>query len=328
MSKKILMVGCGELGSRHLQALGALGDVAQIDVVDKSAASLEKGKGRLKETPGLNLKIRFNWLADFKKAGKEGDLCVVATQAPGRPLLIKEIANDLGYKNFLIEKIVSQSVEEYKDLMEFARSKKLSIWVNCKTRAYKIHQYIKSKLEPKEPILFSAIGGNHGLGNNGIHEVDLFVFHDESKTLHSAGSHADSVLHTSKRGADIFDLSGTLCGYSDKGSQFTISFAGGHMASDHISIVTPRCRFIVDHLQKFAMESFADANWQWRPVPLDENIMVSHMTKAFASDILQSGRCRLPTLEECFPAHEFILKELLGHFNRLRHTKDNVCPIT
>src|SRR3989338_2973189 len=291
MSKKILLVGCGQLGSRHLQALATLDDVSQIDIVDKNAESLEVGKSRLKETMGVSGQILLNWLTDLKKASGQGDLCLMATQSPGRCRLIKEITNDLGYRNFLIEKIVSQSVEEYEDLLKFCKEKKLSVWVNCKTRAYRIHQYIKSKLNPKEPILFSAVGGNHGLGNNGVHEVDLFVFHDGAKNLYPTGSYTDSVLHPSKRGADIFDLSGTLFGYSDKGSQFTVSFAGGHTASDHISIVSPRCRFFVDHLQKFALESYAETNWQWGQIPLEENIMVSHMTKVFVSDIFQKGQC-------------------------------------
>ena len=81
-------------------------------------------------------------------------------------------------------------------------------------------------------------------------------------------------------------------------------------------------------MTKWFCESTADSGWSWRAVPFETNLMVSHMTRAFAADILTSGRCELPTLEECFPAHRFILSELLPHFNRLCGTDSDRCPAT
>src|SRR3989338_3163562 len=242
---KLLIVGCGELGSRHLQAIAALPDISEIHVVDARQESLALGQARLKEISDLNQKIEFYWHTKLDEHAVGGDLCIVATQAKGRCALVKEIAEKLGYKNFLIEKIVSQSVQEYEDLMEFCGQGNIEVWVNCKTRAYGVHQYIKSKLDPKDPLIFTRVGGNLGLATNGVHTADLFSFYDDGSRIQSVAARIDETVHTTKRGQ--YDLSGALYGTTDKGSDLAISFSGNHEGPDIISVVSARGRFIVDH---------------------------------------------------------------------------------
>lgn len=325
-NRKLLLIGCGELGSRHLQAVASLPGVKEIHVVDSREQSLELGKTRLKEITDLNPEIEFFWHTRPDTCCAKGHLCIVPTQAQGRCALIKESATTLGYKKFLIEKIVSQSVAEYQDLIEFSARNNLQIWVNCKTRAYGIHQYIKSKLDPRASLIFTRLGGNHGLATNGVHTADLFAFYDGSSRIYGVGARIDEAVHTTKRGQ--YDLSGALYGRTDKGSDLAILFSASHEGPDIISIVSSRGRFIVDHFQKWAQESLPETNWQWRPVAINEDWMVSAMTKVFVRDILNKERCNLPTLMECFPAHEFILGQLLPHFNRLLNMQKDFCPVT
>ena len=151
---------------------------------------------------------------------------------------------------------------------------------------------------------------------------------DEAISIESAGSRIDPILHPSKRGNGMFDLSGTLRGYTAKGSSFTLSFASDHAAPDHLSVSSRRYRCVVDHLSRWAWESDAATGWQWRPVPYEGNLLVSDMTRELAGDILSRGICELPTLAECFPAHHFILTELQPHFSNLLGVKVNRCPVT
>ncbi|MBM3251614.1 MAG: hypothetical protein FJZ11_02370 [Candidatus Omnitrophica bacterium] len=325
---KLLIVGCGELGSRHLQAVSSLPEVNDVHIVDPKPEALKLGQSRLTEISDLNRNIKFSWSSEFNKSSSAGDLCVVATQAKGRCALIKEISKNLEYNEFLIEKIVSQSVEEYKSLMSFCETNNLSVWVNCKERAYGIHKYIKSRLNPNESIVFTILGGNHGLANNGIHAVDLFSYYDEGKQINNMYSRIDSTLHPSKRGKDIFDLSGVLYGRSEKGCDFMLNFAGNHESPGIITIISPSRRFIVDHFRKFAYENYAETDWQWNKIPIDEDWNVSHMSKKFVWDILTKNSCDLPTLKECYPAHDFILNTTLPYFNQLLGTDNNYCPVT
>lgn len=326
MSKRVLLVGCGEIGSRHLQAVATIPGVSRIDVVDGRREGLQLGQTRVAEVAERQRGIEFRWLSSLEQAGREGDLCIIATQADVRPQVVRQVADSFKFENFILEKLVTRSVSEYEELMKLADAKGLSIWVNCKTRAHPSHVRAKSHLDSSEPIAFNIIGGNHGLVTNGIHMVDLFVFYDDAIRITPVGSCIDPVLHRTKRGA--FDLSGSLYGRSDKGSDFSLCFAGTHSGPLQLSLSSPHYRALIDDMTQSYYESTPETDWAWRPVPFSANMTISNMTRFFAAEILQRKQCQLPTLKGAFAAHQFILGELQDHFARLMGSDLDYCPST
>jgi predicted dehydrogenase len=325
----VLIVGCGDLGSRHLQAVASLSQVREIELVDPRPEALELGRQRLAETPNRSPATKIRWLSSLEQATKGGDLCIVATQAQGRHQLVQDVVQSLGYSNFILEKIVAQSVEEIERMAEYNAERGLSTWVNCPLRAFEFHHNIKAKLNPDEPITFSAVGGNHGLATVGIHRTDLFAFYDGTGHIENAGSRIDPILHPSKRGEELFDLSGTLHGYTDKGSTLTVTYSNRHPDNyEHLTVATPSYRCVVDHMQQWAMESDSESNGAWRPVQYQSEILVSETTRQFASDILSESACALPTLEDSLVAHRFVLGTLQPHFGRLLNREIDHCPVT
>lgn len=322
---RVLIVGCGELGSRHLQAVASLPQVAEIEVVDPRPEALAQGRERLAEVSRGEGTAAVRWLASLDEASPAGGLCIVATQADVRCAVTRQVAERLGYTAFLLEKLVAQSIEEGDALLEVAGTRGLAIWVNCKTRAYPFHQRVKQRLDPREPIIFTAVAGNHGLASNGIHDVDLFAFYDEATVILNGGCRIDPIAHRTKRG--LWDLSGTLQGYTEKGSHLTVSYAADHQASDCLFIGSRRYRCLVDHMNRWAVEAEAETGWVWRPVPFEGNLLVSAMTQTFASDILAMGRCQLPTLGASLVAHRFVLGALQPAFSRLLE-RAALCPVT
>ena len=286
------------------------------------------GRARLAEVADRAPNTTFRWLTDLGQAARGGDLCIMATQAVGRSRLVREVADRVSYRAFLLEKIVAQSTAEYEGLLRLAAQERLAIWVNCKTRAHPSHRRVKASLEAHEPIILSVVAGNQGLANNGIHMADLFAFYDGAPRIDPAGSQIDPILHPSKRGRELFDLSGTLLGLSPKGSRLSLSFSAHHDSPMCVTVASPRYRAVIDDMVKWFYESTADTGWAWKPVPFDANLMVSTMTRLFASQILAFGRCELPTLEECYPAHRFILEELRPHFTQLLGQPMEHCPVT
>lgn len=325
---RVLVVGCGQLGSRHLQAAATVAAVSEIEVIDPSPEALATGRERAAQVADRRVDVPMRWLGTLDTASTGGDLCVVATQAEGRAALIAEIVEKLGYRSFLLEKVVTQSVEEYESLLRLAEHHSLSIWVNCKTRAYPFHKRVKSLLDPAEPVVLTEVGGNHGLGNNGVHTADLFTFYDGGDRIDPVGASVDPVSHPSKRGSTVFDLSGALHGSTPKGSQFSLTYQGGHAAAPCTTIATSSYRCVVDQMNRWAWESDAASGWVWRPVPFEGDLTVSNMSRAFIADILATGACELPTLADCAPAHRFILGELLPHFRRLISPSLEACPVT
>ena len=323
---RVTINGCGEIGTRHLQAAVTLPGVSAIEVVDPRPESWALGRQRICETPDARPDIPIRWLTSVADAGP-ADLCIVATRAQGRCALVREAA-DRGSRAFLLEKIVTTSVAEYDELLSFAEARALPMWVNCKTRTYPFHKRTRDRFAADEPIQFHVLAGNHGLACNGLHSVDLFAFYDRCTSISPVSAAIDPILHHTKRGNGIFDLSGTLTAVSDRGSSLVLSFAADHLAPSVYLVSSPRHRFVLDQLQPFAQEASAAANWAWSPVAFEGNFLISHMSRTFIADILDHGTCELPTLRECFAPHAYLLTALQPWFSTLMGREVDELPVT
>jgi hypothetical protein len=328
VAERVLLIGCGEIGSRHLQAIASVDRVSEIEVVDPRPEQLALGQKRLAEIGAAGSQARLRWLTSLDAASPGGDLCVVATQAAGRRQVVEEAVERLGYRAFLLEKIVTQSVEDYEQLLKFCDSHGVRAWVNCKTRAYPFHQAARRNFDPAAQIQFNVMAGNHGLAVNGIHSVDLFVYYDRSRSLTDTGAVIEPILHHSKRGADIFDLSGTIYAISDKGSVLSITFSGNHLAPPCYVVSSDGYRFVLDQWSRWAWEADAGSGWQWRPTAFEGDLTISTMSRTFVADILARSETELPTLQGCYPAHAYLLSTLQPHFSRLLRRELDRCPVT
>lgn len=324
----VLIVGCGQLGSRHLQAVSSIPNVREVEIVDPNPESLELGRQRLNEVLVTEPSITFRWLTSLSEATPGGDISIVATQATGRCQLVQDIVDRLGYSVFIIEKLVGQSTDEVSELINFGHNRGLRIWVNCPSRGYSIHKRIKGFLEPGQPVYLNVIGGNFGLANNGIHHADLFAFFDGSDRIDPLTASIDPVLHPSKRSNNLYDLSGALHATTLANSRFNLTYSGEHANWEHLHIETNNYRWLVDHLKQEIFESSSETEWRWERLEFNESILVSDLTKRFVIDILSSGSCDLPTLEESWISHKYILEELRPTFRALLNDNLNLCPVT
>ena len=199
--------------------------------------------------------------------------------------------------------------------------------MNCKTRAHFSHKHVKKHLDEGDPIILSVVGGNHGLATNGVHVADVFAYYADADRIGHISSSIDDVLYPSKRAGGLFDLSGTLVGSTSKGSRLFVSFSGDHDGPTCFTVMSERYRAIVDDMNKVLFESEKGRNWKWVQVPFDANMLVSKMTRQFASDIITRQACDLPTLHQCFAAHEFVLNALLPKFQEKLGANVS-CPVT
>ena len=328
MGYRVLIIGCGELGSRHLQAIASLPEVTCIEVIEPDVAAQKIADDRVRDVAGSAAVHRIKWLDSLKAASKSGDLCIIATTAKNRAQVFYETVDTLDYSKFILEKLVAQSSGDVQALVEFSREKHLSIWINCKMRAYPFHQKLRELVQPDDAITINTVGGNWGLATNGIHVADTFAFYDRSPSIRSSGSFIDPILHPSKRGGEFFDLSGALSGYTEKGGRLHISYSSTSDDPGHMSISSANFRSVIDHSQRWAFFSEVNSGWKWIHVPFEDSILVSQMTKHFAMDILVGNNCTLPTLEESLTSHKFILDELKPHFSRLLNKEIERCPVT
>ena len=174
LKKKILLVGCGNIGSRHLQGLVKLPYKIEIEIVEPNIDARNLAKKRLDEIEYEKPHFSFKWKLSINNS-KNNDLVILATPSKNRLELIKTLVK-LGNRRFLIEKMVCQSKKEYESILSLINSTNSKAWVNAPRRYFVSYQKIIREFEKNSQINLNIFAGDTGLGSNAIHFLDLFLW--------------------------------------------------------------------------------------------------------------------------------------------------------
>ena len=221
MHKKVTLVGCGNIGSRHLQALVKLPYPIDIMIVDPNENSQKLAKSRLNELQFKKPNFNFTWHSYLENT-TECDVVILATPSIDRVKLVEQLL-EIGNRKFLIEKMVCQSDREFDHLLSMINSHHAKVWVNASRRYYDSYQKIKNQITDSR-INLTINTGNMGLGSNAIHFVDLFLWMTGNKKIKLNGDYLDEKLLVNRRNTDLKEFSGTIIGKSPDGSTLSINF--------------------------------------------------------------------------------------------------------
>jgi len=327
MRKHIAIVGCGQLGSRHLQAIAKLGGSLRIQVVEPSEANQRIGEARLAEVLPERHDIEVEWYENLDGLEQGSDLTIVSTTARGRAAILKALV-EKGHKRFLVEKIVCQSETEYESILKVFGEKDVKGWVDCTRRYFPFYELIIPLLEKERTVIFNATGGNHGLGCNAIHLLDLFWrITGSSRQLQLNGDYLSPRLLPNPRGEDLIEFSGTLVAITKAETFASISFHPENSAPVLIGITSDHYRVSVNESDHHALLSRKESDWRWEEHPF-ETLYSSNLTNRIARSILEEDACDLPTVEDSYWLHKELFRVFNSHIKRLTGGVGNVCPIT
>ncbi|HCE45626.1 MAG TPA: hypothetical protein DET40_18955 [Lentisphaeria bacterium] len=322
----ILLVGAGNLGSRHLQGLARLDLPSNIFVVDPFEKSLEISRNRVNEIPANGMVRNMSFCRTPEDTGlKEADLCIVASTADVRLQIIKNIFPAIHVSNFLLEKVLFQSAAEIDEASAIFTSADCKAWVNCPRRVTPQYIRIKEALRGRSVTSFSVSGGMWGLASNAIHFIDLLSFLCGKLDYSLDISELDSELHASNRPAFV-DLSGKLKGVFAGGATFSLESIKGIKAPISVNIKGDGFSIVVNETEGNLCISGLDgtgANSQPFSIPRQ-----SDMSHIIARDILIGGSCGLTSYDDSAKLHVPVLNGFLSHINSIKGSSYTKCPIT
>lgn len=111
--KKISIIGAGQLGSRHLQALMLIDFDVELEIVEPFKASRETAQQRAAEMPANGHIKSLSFLTKIDELSDELDLVIIATGADIRCQLTKDLLSQKQVKNLVLEKVLFQTINEY-----------------------------------------------------------------------------------------------------------------------------------------------------------------------------------------------------------------------
>jgi hypothetical protein len=315
------MVGAGQLGSRHLQALARCGFSAEITVIDPSRESLDTARERYNEIGSGVKNINVSYNTDLDTLPRNIDLCIVATASKERADVTASLLQGHEVRYILFEKVLFGTVLDYERIRSLLKQKGTSAWVNCPRRIYPFYLEAKDRFLKDKRIFCSVCGGEWGLGSNAVHLIDLAAFMAGDCEYEIDTSGLDDTPLQSKRPGYI-ELSGTLRGTFSNGSEFVLHASRGSNAP-HLVHLSGSREMVIDETAGIARVSGEEGGWKWEQrsfkVPYQ-----SELTHLVAKDILEGKRCGLTPFDESVTLHLPLIKGIICRFGTGRET----CPIT
>ncbi|MBN2282907.1 MAG: Gfo/Idh/MocA family oxidoreductase [Deltaproteobacteria bacterium] len=323
---KIALIGAGQLGSRHLQALAKIDMPVILQVVDPNKDSLKVARERYLDIPVNNNIERIDFLEGMANLNVSIDLCVIATNADVRFKVFKELIGKTKVANIIFEKILFQSKKQFNDAKELINQKGISCWVNCARRMYPIYNKIKEMMAEDNKICVQVSGGEWGLACNAMHFIDLLAFmcRNTSYELDIAG--LDPVVLQSKRKGFV-EVTGKITGVFSNGSSIELESIAGKKEPPRISINNSQIKIVLDESRGEATVAREENNWNEKMLKFTVPFQ-SELTHLEAKVILETGTCKLPDYNESSMLHEPFLDAIKKHIETVEHRTYDCCPIT
>jgi predicted dehydrogenase len=318
------VIGAGQIGSRHLQALAKTKIKSRLFVIDPSTESLKVAKQRFEELP-VNPNVEaISYFESIQNVPSQLDFAVVATTADHRAAIVKELLSHSQVKGLLLEKVLFQRLEEYDTIGELLQTTNTRCWVNCANRTYPLYHTVKDFFKDHPLRLCQVWGGDWGLGCNAIHFLDLFAFFTHSSYASIQGTRLSAQIVQSKR-ARFFETFGALDATLLCGTQVEVASHHGSRAPHLITLHADDRRCIVDEPNRQAL--FFSSEEGWRTVPFKLPYQ-SELTQVIAEASIEGGPISLPTYAESADIHRPFITVMLQHFRKFWNNNTEYCPIT
>ena len=313
-------MGCGNIGSRHLQALSTLPFEADIEIIEPNEDAQNLAKNRLEEIEYDESQFTFSWKSSMINS-KNNDLVILATPSKNRLDLVQTLV-ELGNKRFIIEKMVCQSKRDYELILQLINSTGSKAWVNASRRYFTSYQQIMEKLEENSNTNLCINAGNMGLGSNAIHFLDLFSWLVKNDNITLNGDFLDREILKNKRGDAYKEFSGMIIGKSTDSSTITINFSRDDSLPLCVNFFGNKIRLIVDETNKTVLDLNNRLQTEFKVE------FQSTLTAKIVQDIFAKDSSLLPTLEESKNIHFELFRIFNEHIKRTTNCEVEKCPIT
>lgn len=324
--KSIILVGAGQLGSRHLQALALLDSPYKIYVTDPFSESLDIAKGRYEEV-SANAEHQVSYVSSLKEIAETAiDFVIIATNSATRFSVYQDVVALFQVKNVIFEKVLFQEIEHYRTVSKDLKKRRINAWVNCPFRMYPFYQHIKAKyIQGDQPIEFTYRGGDWlGLGCNTIHYLDALNFLSGEKLTTVSTDQLDNSIIESKRSGYI-EFTGSLKCDFEAGSFLKITSVRGSNQSAELVIKQAQYIIIMDeHSGEYnVLKGNESLESGILPIPYQSNL-----TNIVIQEIVETQSCQLPIFENSVSLHIPLVEELLRFQNKVQGVDEAKLKIT
>jgi len=312
-----LIVGGGNLGSRHLQGLAQLPNPATIDVYDPNSSALDRCAQRVAEiTPKSESIHKIRYFTSSSDLDFNYDLAINAVTSEHRLASLHDTV-DLSH-NWILEKILTQNSSNLTSLCQLFDNR-ANVWVNHMMRELQWLKSFKDTIQ-KETIQHISIDGmDWSMACNLTHHLDFISWICNANLVSLNVDGLDKSWRLSKRTGN-YDICGKVSAEFENST--TAQFISRSDGPDRLTVIeTDRNSWIIDEIQ-------AEVRKDNKVMFAGEFDRQSNLTKKLAEDILDHDTCNLPYLHDCITNHRIFIDAFLTHWKNTVEPEAEAVPIT
>lgn len=309
---RALIVGVGELGSRHAQSLATLAELEELILVDPNPSSLERATERVAST---GYKGRVSTFTRLQHAVGQIELAVVSTSSKQRLGSLESVIEYSKPSHVLLEKLLTPSGTQLSELESTIANSYSKFWVNCPMPFFDHYRYIEEALSQtgdRRQLSYMVTGGNYGLVTNLIHYLDHFSKLSGSSLIDLRLR--DGYQEIQSKRAGYSEIIGCFFGETEKGDKFSVEFdPNKNGKSLIIEISNGESVFRIDEMGLVLHEGKLNGPQSQSPITTPRQSELTHKSMEL---ILNGTSPMWANVDKSIELHSWIFSALQGSMSR------------
>lgn len=300
---RFLIIGAGNIGFRHFQALNSLSGANEITLVDPRISERQAVFAAEKK-PQTTLHFESD-LERVQLNRQNFDFIVSAVTADVQQKWVDRWGSLAGM-GILLEKPIAQHRANLEPFTSLSKADGAHLYVNCIRGFWPGYQKLKSKLsEISSPVHLEIEGTEWGLACNGVHMIDLFRWLRQLDSTQVRSSELTLSRLAHKRGPHFEEFTGKAVIENKLGDRLTLISNAG--------VQTTSCEVRAFHAQNskpFFVSDESTDRVRWmanEQIAEEEGLQTLHVSRTTA---IVAERClarkpvdEMPSLEEAIESH-------------------------
>lgn len=324
---KIAIIGCGKIGSRHLQSLVKLKYKSHIFLIDPNKESINISLNQIDDDLKKNKKISIQVLSELDEIPNRLDFVIIASDSRPRFKIFKNLLEKKKVKFIILEKLLFSKEKEFYESLKLLENSDSKVWVNQWMSAEPAFRDLCSYFDFSEEKELSVTGDNWGLCCNSVHYLELFDFLCERSDLKIKECNFEKIFFSKRQ--SYLEINGEIVINSLNGSNLRlISNDAGVLDGDETIIriktskITVECIFRMDSLNCKFIRQGKVFNKKYNL------ILQSDLTHRIIEEIKEKGSCNLPSFERAVYHHNLFYPLFRNFFEEKGVDVSNGLPIT
>ncbi|MCC2615133.1 Gfo/Idh/MocA family oxidoreductase [Aestuariibacter halophilus] len=320
--RNVVLIGAGQIGSRHLQALAKSDTPLLITVVDPNEDSLNTAVQRYEQMqPAGEHILRLSQVIPTDQCF---NVAILACNAAQRYDVAAQLLAHNQVDHIIFEKVLFQTVQHLTDMQQILARHGTRGWVNCGRRSHPFYQTMMAKHGTAEPVSMRVVGSHFGLTCNAIHFIDLFCALNGDRPLTSLTGDFSGPAVAAKR-PGCFETFGELNGSIGDASVSVRCEQHPEQPTVQVQISGQGWCYNIDEIEgavRYQCDGEPDVELRF------EHQMQSDVTQQHIADLLQKGQCRLPKYADSCAQHRHYLHVFIEYFEQQGLSDGVICPIS